>query len=96
MAGRAAPQGCRGDAGGPGLSGGLGLPANSTSKGLPMTPWYGPLASLKGSEPWAPVLKLLFKTFVYNGFIRSSNQGPMVEDHRIYLRVHGSDLIICG
>ena len=29
------------------------------SKGIPMGPWYGPLASLKGSEIWAPILKVV-------------------------------------
>ena len=32
-----------------------------------MGPWYGPLAPLKGSELWAPVLKV-----VYNGVIMAS------------------------
>ena len=29
------------------------------SKGLPVGPCFGPLASLKGSEPWTPILKVV-------------------------------------
>ena len=34
--------------------------ATCASKGFPMGPQYGPLPSLKGSELWAPILKVFF------------------------------------
>ena len=39
-----------------------------------MGPWYGPLASLKGSGAWAPMLKVMMEL---QSFYEDSDKGPI-------------------
>ena len=55
-------------------------------KGLAMGPWYGPLASIEGSELWGPILKV-----AYHGVIVSLQGFQM---RGLYQGVIGSALDI--
>ena len=50
-----------------------------------MGPPYGPLASLKGSELWAPIMKV-----VYVGAILFTNKGLIPGDHRVHFGLMGA------
>ena len=49
---------------------------NFLSKGFPMSPQYGPLPSSKGSELWAPSLKVADDDDVIVAFYRFRIRGP--------------------
>ena len=59
----------------------VGLPFDS--KGCPLGPQFGPLPSLKGSAPWARVLKVVYSgvTMRPSGF---RIRGPYQLGRRIY------------